>query len=89
MPLTPLHYPVAYAFHRLVPSWSLPGFIVGAMVPDLEIPVIVGVFGMNVLPNNRLVLHSLVGAVTATRPSFTVIPVSSRITRGACRLKTV
>jgi membrane-bound metal-dependent hydrolase YbcI (DUF457 family) len=64
MPLTPLHYPVAYAFHRLVPFWSLPGFIVGAMVPDLEIPVIVGVFGMNVLPNNRLVLHSLVGAVT-------------------------
>jgi hypothetical protein len=64
MPLTPLHYPVAYALHRLWPSWSLPGFIVGAMVPDLEIPVIIGVVGLNGLPGNRLVLHSLVGAVT-------------------------
>lgn len=64
MPLTPLHFPVAYALHRLRPSWSLPGFIMGAMVPDLEIPVIVGVFGLNGIPGNRLVLHSLVGAVT-------------------------
>ncbi len=64
MPLTPLHYPVAYALHRLAPSWSLPGFIVGAMVPDLEIPVIVGLYGLNGIPGNRLVLHSLVGGVT-------------------------
>jgi hypothetical protein len=62
MPLPPRHYPVAYVCHRLFPSWSLPGFIVGAMVPDLEIPVILMTLGRNVLPNNRLVLHSLVGA---------------------------
>ena len=64
MPLTPLHYPVAYALHRLRPSWSLPGLIMGAMVPDLEIPVIVSVFGLNRIPGNRLVLHSLFGAMT-------------------------
>ena len=65
MPFTPLHYPIAYALHRLRPSWSLLGFITGAMVPDLEIPVIVSVFGLNGIPGNRLVLHSLFGAVTA------------------------
>jgi membrane-bound metal-dependent hydrolase YbcI (DUF457 family) len=36
----------------------------GAMVPDLEIPVIVSVFGLNGFPRNRLVLHSLFGAMT-------------------------
>jgi hypothetical protein len=34
------------------------------MVPDLEIPVIVGVVGLNGVPGNRLVLHSLLGALT-------------------------
>jgi hypothetical protein len=36
----------------------------GAMVPDLEIPVIVSMFGLNGIPGNRLVLHSLFGAMT-------------------------
>jgi hypothetical protein len=64
MPFTPFHYPLAYGLHRLFPKWSLPGFIIGAMVPDLEIPIIVILFGGDMLPGNRLVLHSLFGAAT-------------------------
>ena len=64
MPFTPFHYPLAYALHRIFPKWSLPGFIVGAMVPDLEIPVIITLFGVDTLSGNRLVLHSLFGAAT-------------------------
>ena len=99
MPITPLHYPIAYALHRLRLSWSLLGFITGAMVPDLEILVIVSVFGLNGIPGNRLVLHSLFGALTVGTllsvllVGFVAQPIllrllstdSSRI-RGACRV---
>jgi len=37
--------------------------IVGSMFPDLEIPIIVTFF-RNEYPNNRLVLHSFLGAAT-------------------------
>ena len=62
MPLTPLHYPVAYFLHKLNSGFSLPGLIVGSMIPDLEIPFIVLIFGVD--GPNRLVLHSLLGSAT-------------------------
>ena len=62
MPLTPLHYPIAYFIRKLSGNLNLPGLIVGSMIPDLEIPFIVLIFGIN--GPNRLVLHSLLGSAT-------------------------
>jgi membrane-bound metal-dependent hydrolase YbcI (DUF457 family) len=62
LPLTPLHQPVAYFIHKLDKRFSLPGLVVGSMFPDLEIPVIVLLFGTQV--PNRMVLHSLFGSAT-------------------------
>jgi membrane-bound metal-dependent hydrolase YbcI (DUF457 family) len=62
LPLTPFHYPVAYVLYKLGGSLSLPGLVVGSMVPDLEVPFIVLLFGTSV--PNHLLLHSLVGALT-------------------------
>jgi membrane-bound metal-dependent hydrolase YbcI (DUF457 family) len=62
LPLTPLHYPVAYFIHKLGGNLSLPGLIVGSLVPDLEIPFILLIFGVN--GPNRLVLHSLLGSAS-------------------------
>ena len=63
LPFTPFHHPLAYALHRLESELSLPGLVVGSMVPDLEIPVIFLVFGTQV--PNRMVFHSVLGAATA------------------------
>lgn len=62
LPVTPLHYPLAYVIYKLGGRLSLPGLVVGSMVPDLEIPFIILLLGTEV--PNRLVLHSLFGAVT-------------------------
>ncbi|MFB0543550.1 MAG: DUF4184 family protein [Candidatus Bathyarchaeia archaeon] len=62
MPLTPLHYPVAYIFYKLNKGFSLPGLAVGSMFPDLEIPAIILLFGTRI--PHRVVLHSLLGAAT-------------------------
>ena len=62
MPVTPFHYPVAYVLYKLGVKLSLPALVVGSMVPDLEIPVIVLLFGTTV--PNHLLLHSLIGALT-------------------------
>ena len=62
MPLTPLHYPIAYFIHKLGGNLNLPGFIVGSMIPDFEIPFMVLFFGVE--GPNRLVLHSLLGSAT-------------------------
>ena len=62
MPVTPFHYPLAYVISKLDGRLSLPGLVVGSMLPDLEIPFMVVLFGMQ--PSNRLVLHSLLGATT-------------------------
>jgi hypothetical protein len=59
LPVTPLHYPVAYVLYKLHKKLTLPGLTVGSMFPDLEVPVLFLVFG-----TDRLVLHSLLGAVT-------------------------
>lgn len=63
LPITPLHYPLAFLIHKSTNKLSLPGLIVGSMFPDLEIPVII-VFFRNIYPYNRLVFHSLTGALT-------------------------
>lgn len=62
MPITPFHYPVAKIIHKLNGkiSLSLPALIVGAMVPDLEVPFVT-LFGDT---GDRLVLHSLLGGLT-------------------------
>jgi len=62
LPLTPLHHPIAYFIHKINRNLSLPGLIVGSMIPDLEIPFMVLIFGVN--GHNRLVLHSLLGSAT-------------------------
>ncbi len=62
MPLTLFHHPVAYFIYKLYKRLSLPGLVVGCMFPDLEIPILIVVFGPQA--PNRLVLHSLLGAAT-------------------------
>ena len=62
MPLTPLHYPIAYFIYKLDKRLSLPGLVVGCMFPDLEIPVMALLFGTQI--PNRLILHSLLGSAT-------------------------
>jgi membrane-bound metal-dependent hydrolase YbcI (DUF457 family) len=62
LPVTPFHYPLAYIAHKLGKNLSLPGLVVGSMLPDLEIPVMLLLFGPEV--PNRMVLHSLLGAAT-------------------------
>ncbi len=59
MTVTPLHYPVAYVLNKLHKKLTLPGLIVGSMFPDLEVPLLFFLIG-----TDRLVLHSLLGAVT-------------------------
>lgn len=62
LPVTPFHYPVAYVLSKLGGKLSLPALVVGSMVPDLEVPLIVLLFG-NSVPHH-LLLHSLLGALT-------------------------
>jgi membrane-bound metal-dependent hydrolase YbcI (DUF457 family) len=63
LPITPFHYPLAYIIYRLgKQKLSLPALIVGSMLPDLEIPVMVLLFGFQ--SSNRMVLHSLLGGAT-------------------------
>ena len=62
LPLTLFHYPIAYFLYKLDTRFSLPGLAVGGMIPDLEIPIAILLFGT--LNANRLVFHSLLGAAT-------------------------
>jgi membrane-bound metal-dependent hydrolase YbcI (DUF457 family) len=73
LPVTPFHYPVAYVLYKLGGKLSLPALVVGSMVPDLEIPFIVLLFG-NSVPNH-LLLHSLLGALTLGTVLATAITV--------------
>jgi membrane-bound metal-dependent hydrolase YbcI (DUF457 family) len=60
LPLTLFHYPVAFLLYRLDKRLSLPALTVGCKLPDLEIPIIILLFGVRV--PHRLVLHSLLGS---------------------------
>jgi len=62
LPLTPLHYPLAYLIYKVDRRLVLPGLIVGSMFPDIEVPILSIIFGFE--GRSRLILHSLVGAVT-------------------------
>jgi hypothetical protein len=53
--VTPFHYPVAYILYKLRAKLSLPGLIVGSMVPDLEVPFIF--LWSRTEAFDRLVLH--------------------------------
>ena len=69
MPLTPLHFPIAYGIYvfvkRYFPKYkdvSLPGLVLGSFFPDLEIAVAYLISWGNVY--FRTVFHSLIGAGT-------------------------
>ncbi len=61
MPITPLHYPLAHGLSKLDKKLSLPGLVVGSVIPDLEVPLM-WIFFRD-LPDH-LFLHSLIGAAT-------------------------
>jgi hypothetical protein len=62
MPVTPLHYFLAYIIHRASKfKLNFPALIVGSMVPDLEVPII---FITSRGEIDRLVLHSILGSMT-------------------------
>ena len=61
MPYTPIHLSIAYLARAIRPRLSLPAMLVSTMVPDLEIPFLYVLTGGQY---SRLVLHSLLGAVT-------------------------
>ncbi len=60
MPLTPLHYVVAYFVGKWKRSLSLPGLIVGSILPDLD--KLIYLFIDN--PQGRGILQSLFGVAT-------------------------
>lgn len=74
MPLTPLHYPIAYIQYRLEKRLNFPALIVGNFFPDLSIPVLYFLAGSRTY--GRFTMHSLFGAVTFGTPlavGFTVL----------------
>ncbi len=73
MPITPFHHPVAYVIYKLGGKLSLPALIVGSMLPDLEIPFMVLIFGINV--PTHLLLHSIIGSLTVGTLLATAITV--------------
>lgn len=62
MPITPLHYPLAFGLSKTNKRLLLPGVVVGSVIPDIEVPIMWVFFSD--LPDH-LFLHSLVGAVSA------------------------
>ncbi len=62
MPITPLHYPVAWGLSKLNRRLNFPGLIVGSFIPDIEVPILILFFG-GILPDH-FILHSLIGALT-------------------------
>ena len=61
MPVTPLHYPLAFLISKADKRLSLPGLVVGSVIPDIEVPIMWMFFAS--LPDH-LFLHSLFGALT-------------------------
>ncbi|TFG15486.1 DUF4184 family protein [Candidatus Thorarchaeota archaeon] len=62
MPVTPLHYPISYLLKRVNSRLSLPAMAVGAVIPDLEVPILFFFFRGVFL--DHFILHSLLGALT-------------------------
>jgi membrane-bound metal-dependent hydrolase YbcI (DUF457 family) len=61
MPVTPFHYPFAFVVSKLDKRLILPGVVVGAVIPDIDVPLMWTFFPS--LPDH-LFLHSLIGAST-------------------------
>ena len=61
MPFTPIHCSVAYLARQFRPQLSLPALLVSTMAPDLEIPFL---FVATSGQYPRLILHSILGAIT-------------------------
>jgi membrane-bound metal-dependent hydrolase YbcI (DUF457 family) len=61
MPVTPLHYGVAYIIGKVGRGLVLPALVVGSMLPDLE-PFVSILTGGYTAP--RGFMHSLLGAIT-------------------------
>lgn len=62
MPVTPLHYPVAWGLSKINKRLNLPGLIVGSFIPDIEVPILF-LFFRGIFPDH-FILHSLIGALT-------------------------
>ncbi len=61
MPVTPLHYPIAWTISKANKRLILPGLVVGSVIPDIEC-LIIWLFFNGLVPDH-LVLHSLVGGL--------------------------
>jgi hypothetical protein len=61
MPVTPLHYPAGYILSKTNKQLSLPGLLVGSVIPDIEVPLMWILF-----PGgwDHLLFHSLLGVFT-------------------------
>ncbi len=62
MPFTLFHYPFGYGISKISKNLSLPGLLVGAVIPDIEVPIL-ALFFEGVYPDH-FILHSLVGALS-------------------------
>lgn len=97
LPVTPFHYTLAYIIHKIGKmKLSLPALIVGAMLPDLEIPVMFLLLGPQ--EPDRMVLHSLLGGITVgtiigvaitvviyPRLTSAILPISKLKVKEKCR----
>ncbi|MFX0064458.1 MAG: DUF4184 family protein [Candidatus Hermodarchaeota archaeon] len=61
MPFTIFHYPLAFGLAKINKRLSLPGLVVGSVLPDIEVPLM-WLFFSN-LPDH-LILHSFIGSLT-------------------------
>jgi hypothetical protein len=61
MPFTPLHYPAGYILSKTDKRLSLPGLLVGSVIPDVEVPLM-WIFFPGVW--DHLLFHSLLGVFT-------------------------
>ncbi|MFW9967115.1 MAG: DUF4184 family protein, partial [Candidatus Thorarchaeota archaeon] len=61
MPFTPLHYPAGYILSKTDKRLSLPGLLVGSVIPDIEVPLM-WIFFPGVW--DHLLFHSLLGVFT-------------------------
>ena len=69
LPFTPFHYPIAYLMYKLDRRLPLPALVISAMVPDLEIPVLVLIGWIH----DRMVLHSIIGGILVGVPLTMVL----------------
>jgi len=73
MPITPLHYPIAWSLSKLNKKLNFPGLIVGSFIPDIEVPLLIFFFN-GVLPDH-FILHSLIGALTIGTIISTIVTI--------------